>query len=95
MTDEKSFRFTFFLPDARLLGDEEIARLPAEKRQAVQSSGKKGIWLELTCPDPSCRDEKGNITIPTAASDTGKEGLFLNLFCPDDSCRVDEPTDLP
>jgi hypothetical protein len=54
------------------------------------------MQLEIVCPDRSCIDEAGNISIPAEGVDTPKEkGLFLNLFCPEDSCEVVESTDLP
>jgi len=89
-------RFRFFLPEARLLEKDEIANLPPEKFKAVESAGKNGLWLEMVCPDESCIDDDGNITIPAEGVDTSREkGIFLNLFCPDNSCEIVESTDLP
>ena len=39
MNDNKSFWLKFFLPDARMLTEDEIANLPPEKKQSVQESG--------------------------------------------------------
>jgi hypothetical protein len=96
MTAEKTSRFRFFLPDARLLENDEIAKLPPEKLKTVEAGGRKGLWLEIVCPQESCIDDKGNITIPAKGVDASEEkGFFLNLFCPEDSCEVVESTDLP
>jgi len=96
MTDSKTSRFRFFLPDARILGKDEIANLAPEKLVAVESGGQEGLWLEIACPSESCIDDDGNITIPAKGADTsGEKGLFLNLFCPEDSCEVAQSTDLP
>ncbi len=95
MTELNTSRFRFFLPDARVLDVKEIANLPPEKLSSVETMGS-GLWLEISCPDDSCFDSSGNITIPargTAASQ--KKGKFLNLFCPEDSCEILQSTDLP
>lgn len=54
------------------------------------------MWLEIVCPDESCIDENGNITIAAGGIETAsKEGIFLSLFCPDGRCEVVQSTDLP
>jgi hypothetical protein len=94
MTESKS-RFRFFLPEARMLGKDEIASLPSEKLQVAETGGRDGLWLEIVCPDESCIDSDGNISIPAEGVDTSQEkGVFLKLFCPGDSCEVVQPTDL-
>ena len=96
MTDANTSRFRFFLPEARVLGQDEIASLPPEKLKNVESAGQQGLWLEIACPDESCIDEQGNITIPAKGTElSGEKGLFLNLFCPEGSCEVVQSTDLP
>lgn len=96
MTNLKTSRVTFFLPDARILEKDEIANLSPEKLAAVESGGQEGLWLEIACPGESCIDDDGNITIPAKGTDTsGKKSLFLKLFCPEDSCEITKPTDLP
>jgi hypothetical protein len=40
MTGTKTSRFRFFLPDARILGQNEIANLPPEKLKSAESSGQ-------------------------------------------------------
>ena len=54
---------------------------------------KGGVWLELNCPDRSCLDADGKITLPTQESE-GK-GIFLKLFCPEGQCEITESTDVP
>jgi hypothetical protein len=96
MPDFKMSRFRFFLPNARLLENHEIAQLPPEKLSAVKAGQQKGLWLELDCPDEECIDDKGNITIPAkGATPADKRGLLLNLFCPEDSCEIVQSSDLP
>ena len=63
MTAEKS-RFRFFLPDARILEQSEIENLPPEKLNSVNAGDRERIWLEIKCPNESCIDDKGNISIP-------------------------------
>ena len=89
-------RFTFFFPDARILNEAEIAAIPAEKRAAVESETREGIWLEINCPDASCVGDDGRITIPAVGAGTSaEEGTWLNLFCPKGSCEISQMTDLP
>ena len=89
MSTYKPFRFKFFLPEARVLSDAEIETLAAAKAAGTQD----GLWLEIRCPDASCLDDDGRITLPPQTRE--KEGFFLNLFCPRDSCEVVQGTDLP
>jgi hypothetical protein len=96
MNDAKASRFRFFLPEARVLGQDEITTMPAEKLKVVESGGQQGLWLEIVCPDESCIDDEGNITIPAKGIETSqKEGFFLNLFCHNNSCEIVQSTDLP
>jgi hypothetical protein len=96
MTEVKTSRFRFYLPNARLLEKHEIAKLPREKLSVAKTCDQEGLWLEIVCPDEACIDEKGNITIPAQGTDTaGKKGFLLNLFCPEDSCEIVQSTDLP
>lgn len=96
MTDSKPSLFRFFLPNARLLGKEEVANLPPERIKAAETYRQDGLWLEIACPYESCIDEKGNITIPAKEiAPQEKTGLFLKLFCPENSCEVVQSTDLP
>jgi hypothetical protein len=89
-------RFTFYFPDARVLSEAEIAALPAEKKQSVEADAKKGVWLEVFCPDASCVREDGRISIPAEGIESAeKKGVWLNLFCPEGSCELREGTDLP
>jgi hypothetical protein len=89
-------RFRFFLPQARILEQDEIADLPPEELKSAESSGQKGLWLEIICPGESCIDDEGNINIPAKGTDmSAKKGVFLNLFCPEGSCKVFQSTDLP
>jgi hypothetical protein len=96
MTEEKPFHFRFFLPDARILEKDEIANLPPEKLTSVKAGGREGLWLEIACPDKSCMDDAGNITIPARGGDLSQnKGFFLSLFCPGDSCDIIQSTDVP
>ncbi len=87
-------RLKVFIEDARLLSEAEQAGLPMEKRQAV--SGKKGIWIEVSCPEGACSLERDKITLP-AGGVVPKEakGIWLSLFCPENECLIEQSTDLP
>ena len=85
----------FFFPDARCLSDTEISELPSAKRKRAEASGKKGVWMEVFCPDDSCLNNDGNIVIPVSnESSEEKRGIWVNLFCPEDQCLIQESTDL-
>ena len=95
-TQDSGSRFTFYFPEARVLSNAEVAGLSAEKKQAAESTGKRGIWLEIDCPDQSCVNSDGNVTIQAAGTDAPeKKGVWLNVFCPNDSCELHESTALP
>ena len=95
LKDSKT-RFTFFLPDARVLSETEIAAISTEKKEAVESDKTEGLWLEIYCPDDSCVGDDGQITIPAVGAESNeKKGFWLNLFCPEGSCELNQMTDLP
>jgi hypothetical protein len=91
----KLSRFRFFLPNARVLEQDEISRLPTEKKKSVESAAKTGLWIEIDGLEETSIDSEGNITIPAEATSREKKGTFLELFCPDGSCEVTQMTDLP
>jgi hypothetical protein len=95
MTENKSFQFKFFLPDARLLDVDEISTLHARLDQSAPTSDEKGLWIEVTCPDRSCLDEDGKLTLPVAGEKPERKGIFLNLFCPEGRCEIVQATDIP
>jgi hypothetical protein len=92
MNDDASFRFLFFLPNTRVLSKREIENLPDDKKYYAEVAGKDGIWLEIECPDRSCLDTEGRITLPV--NPPAGKGFFLNLFCPENSCEIVQVTDL-
>ena len=79
-------RFTFFFPDARVLSDPEIAALLADKKQAADTDQRKGVWLEVFCPDASCVSDDGRITLPAVGTQSGENKgtkssySFLDLY---------------
>ena len=96
MAENDNVRFKFFLPDARVLSADEITALPADKKTAAQATGKEGLWIEIYCPDTSCLDEKGHISIPSTGKATEKEkGTWLKLFCPEGQCEITQSSGLP
>ena len=96
MAANDNVRFKFFLPDARILSTEEVAALPAEKKAAANAAGKEGLWIEIYCPDASCLDEQGHISIPSTGKASEKEkGTWLKLFCPEGQCEITQSTGLP
>ena len=97
-------RLTVFAPGARLLTEDEIRALPADKRQAAAAAGTGGVWLEVLCSREECLNDKRGIAVPVRgvtererASLSGKEekGFWLNLFCPEDSCVLQQSSDVP
>lgn len=93
---ESKNRLKVFLPNVRLLTEEEIQNLSEEKRQAVKSSGEPGLWVEIVCPEDSCLTIGGKVSL-VAEGYVPEEtkGLWLNIFCPENRCEFDEPTDIP
>ncbi len=89
----KDSRFKVFIENARILPEHEISELPEEKQKAV--IGKRGIWVEVDCPEGACSVENDQITLPVGSiSDKENKGVWLRLFCPDNQCSIDESTDL-
>ncbi len=83
-----------FLPNVRLLTDEEIQNLPEKKRRAAES--ESGIWVEVACSGDSCLTIGGKVRIEAKGDVSDeKKGLWLNIFCPENRCEFDEPTDVP
>jgi hypothetical protein len=95
MTKNKPFQFKFFLPDARLLGNDEIESLRAKLDQSSPRNIEKGLWIEMTCPDQSCLDNEGRLTLPVTGNKPERKGIFLNLFCPEGRCEIVQSTDIP
>lgn len=95
MNTKTKSRLKFFIPEARLLTEDEKAALPKDKKDAV--SGKPGLWIEVLSPEGACSVEGDRITLPcgTAAETGGAKGIWLNLFCPDNQCELRGYTDLP
>jgi hypothetical protein len=94
MSDNKPFKFKFFLPDARLLERDEIRDLEKEMPDSVDAAESEGLWIEINCPDRSCLDEQGQLTLPATEQAHETEGVFLNLFCPEGRCQVTQSTDI-
>ena len=66
-------RLKVFIEDARIIPDEELSLLPRDKREAV--SGKRGVWIEVACPDGACSVDKEKITLPAG----GMIRVFLQV----------------
>ena len=97
-------RLTVFAPGARLLTEEEVRTLPAEKLQAATEIGKEGVWLEVLCAPKECLSGTQGIAVPVqgvteeeraSLSGVQKKGFWLDLFCPEDSCVLQESSDVP
>ena len=96
MSNEKPFRVKFFLPDARLLDKNEIEdMMRADRIPPTAAAGKDGLWLEMKCPDQSCLDDEGRITLPNQEQGSPNKGIFLKLFCPEGNCEIVQSTDVP
>jgi hypothetical protein len=96
MIEKKPFQFKFFLPDSRLLEEAEIASLHAKLGQSAPARDEKGLWIEMTCPDQSCLDDQGRLTLPVEGDVPERgQGILLNLFCPEGRCEILQSTDIP
>lgn len=83
-----------FIEDARPLSEDEQARLPREKREAV--ADKTGLWIEVACPEGSCSTEGDKITLPAGGIAPGEsKGIWLSLFCPENRCVIEDNVALP
>jgi hypothetical protein len=95
MSHPDKTNFTFYFTNARVLSPSEIAALPGEKKKAAEATAKRGVWLEVHCPDGSCFDKNGKITLEAVGAEPKKgKGVWLNVFCPEDSCLWKGGTDL-
>jgi len=95
MSHHNHYKFKFFLPDARLLNDEEIADFKATSGSPAPDAQTDGLWIEMACPDGSCLDDRGRLSLPVSGDHSQGKGVFLNLFCPEGSCEIVESTDVP
>ena len=96
MSVNQPCQFKFFLPHARLMSDAAIATMRENgDLPATDLAGSDGLWIEMDCPDGSCLDENGRITLPVTEADDARRGVFLNLFCPEDNCEIVQSTDIP
>ena len=90
--NQKPYRFQFFLPNARLLTEQEVESL-AKDRSRAEAADQNGLWIEIPCPDSACLDDVGNLTIPGDASQ--EKETWRNAFCPEGECELLQSTDLP
>jgi hypothetical protein len=96
MPKDRTSQFTLFLPGSRVLSELEIQSLPEEKRKSAEAVDTAGVWVELPCPEGSCVESEGRITIDAIGAKAPKDrGVWLNIFCPEDRCLFESPTDLP
>ena len=89
---QKPYRFQFFLPNARVLTEQQVDSQAADRIRA-KTTGQNGLWIEIPCPDRECLDANGNLTIPSDSSQ--ERGTWLNVFCPENECQIQQSTDLP
>ena len=95
MSDHDKTNFTFYFPNARVLGANEVSALPGEKKKAAEAAGESGVWLEVNCPEGSCVGKDGKVTLEAVDTEPNKgKGVWLNVFCPEDSCLWKGGTDL-
>lgn len=95
MSHHDKNNFTFYFPNARVLGTNEVSALPGEKKKAAEAAGQRGVWLEVHCPDGSCVGRDGKVTLEAVGVEAKKgKGVWLNVFCPEDSCLWKGGTDL-
>jgi len=95
MSHHDKNNFTFYFPNARVLGTNEVSALPGEKKKAAEAAGQSGVWLEVHCPEGSCVGRDGKVTLEAVGVEAKKgKGVWLNVFCPEDSCLWKGGTDL-
>ena len=96
MANNDKNQLTFYFPNTRALSSGEVASLPDGKKRSAEAAGKSGVWLEVRCPDGSCLDKDGRVTLQAAGVGGKREkGLWLNVFCPEGSCLWKGGADLP
>jgi hypothetical protein len=85
-----------FLPQARVLGKDELGTLSEQERAFESECKNRGIWLELFCPDDACFVEGERIKLPVFCEHPEHtHSLWLDIFCPGGSCQVADASKLP
>jgi hypothetical protein len=79
-----------FVRHAQVLSDDRHHTLSAQEQAYETACQKKGVWLEVFCPDDACFTEEERFRVPVYCEDPkAKKSLWLDVFCPDSSCEAD------
>jgi hypothetical protein len=84
-----------FVTHAQVLSEDQRNTLSAQEKAYETACHKKGVWLEVFCPDDACFREEERVRVPVFCEDPkAKKSLWLDVFCPESSCEVDASTGL-
>ena len=84
-----------FVSHAQVLSEDKRHSLSEQEKAYETSCQKKGVWLEVFCPDDACFTEEERPRVPVFCEDPkAKKSLWLDVFCPESRCEVDTSTGL-
>ena len=88
-------RKRIFIRHAQLLSEDKRHTLSEQENAYETACQKRGVWLEVFCPEDACFREEERVRVPVYCEDPqAKESLWLDVFCPDSSCEIDESSKL-
>ena len=88
-----SKRKRVFVSDAQVLSEDKRHTLSEEEQAYETACRKRGVWLEVFCPEDACFTEDERVRIPVFCEDPqAKKSLWLDVFCPESRCEVDAST---
>ena len=84
-----------FIRHAQLLSEDKRHTLSEQEKAYEAACQKRGVWLEVFCPEDACFSEEEHVRVPVyCEAPQAKESLWLDVFCPDSSCEIDESSKL-
>lgn len=84
-----------FVSHAQVLPEEKRHTLSEQEKAYETACQKRGVWLEVFCPDDACFTGEEQVRVPVFCEDPkAKKSLWLDVFCPEDSCAVDASSKL-
>ncbi len=90
-----SKRKRVFLRHAQVLSEDKRHSLSEQEKAYETACHKKGVWLEVFCPDDACFIEEERLRVPVSCEDPqAKKSFWLDVFCPENRCEVDTSTGL-
>ena len=74
---------------------KDLDKLSVNGRIISEECQRRGLWLELFCPDDNCLLEAERIKLINFCEDSeDRHDHWLEVFCPDGSCEISEPSQL-